>query len=97
MKKRNDAPIMQWKRHGVSEFVRLYIEEFNGRLFVHLRTWNVNDQGKLYPTKRGVTIPNEHLARLRKGLRKAERKLITGTSRADLRKRESAKAFWASE
>ena len=75
MNKKNDTPIMQWKRRGVSEFVRLYIEEFNGSSLVHLRIWNVNDQGALYPTKRGVTIPQEQLGPLRKALRKASKKL----------------------
>jgi hypothetical protein len=75
------ADFAAWKRHGVPDYVRLYIEKFRGRLVVHLRIWCANDKGELYPTKRGITVPHEQLAPLRLGLRKVEEQLATDTRR----------------
>jgi hypothetical protein len=76
-KKNGTVVITEWKQNK-REVGRLTIEEFDGREIVHLRVWALDKQGAPVPTKRGITIPPDQLARTRKGLRKVEKDLVGG-------------------
>jgi hypothetical protein len=67
--------LLEWRRRGAPEYVRLSMEKYEGRLLVHLRTYYVNDKGEAFPTVKGVTIPREQLSPLREALREAEKAL----------------------
>ena len=104
MKKKGDyimkknVPTILWegKIPDFSEYLRLYIQKFKGRLLVHLRIWIVNDNGELRPTKRGVTLPIEEIDVFRKGLRKAKKKLESDTSGANKRNTNGT-PWWAED
>jgi hypothetical protein len=53
------------------------VQEFEGRDVLHLRRHYTDKQGKLKPTPKGVTIPEEQIKPLRKALRKAVKELAT--------------------
>ena len=78
--KAKEIIFLQWKRSG-GEVVRLVAQEYKGKYFVHLRIF-YDKHGKLKPSQRGVTIPDEQLAQLRKALRKAK-KLTADTKPVD--------------
>jgi hypothetical protein len=78
-RKNGTVVITEWKRNK-HEVGRLTIEEFDGQKLVHLRVWALDKQGALVPTKRGITIPLDQLARTRKGLREVEKDLVGGPS-----------------
>lgn len=80
--KAKEIIFLQWKRSG-GEVVRLVAQEYKGKYFVHLRIFYLDKHGKLKPSQRGVTIPDEQLAQLRKALRKAKKELTADTKPVD--------------
>jgi hypothetical protein len=65
---------LQWDRGG-GEVARLMVQEYKGRLLVHLRIWSHGPGSKLYPTEHGLTIPYEQLTPLRTALRRVKDEL----------------------
>ena len=75
------AIFIEWPRNG-GEAVRLTMLEYKGQMSIDLRIYYRDQHGNLRPTKRGVRIPFEQLASLRKALRKVEEALAAESSRA---------------
>ena len=80
--KAKETIFLKWKRSG-SEVVRLVVQKFKGQDLLHLRCFYLDQNRKLKPSPRGVTISCEQLAPLRKALRKAEIKLAADTKPVD--------------
>jgi Transcriptional Coactivator p15 (PC4) len=51
------------------EIMRVSVENFKGRLLVHVRNWRHGANGELYPTPKGATITIDKLPRLLRALR----------------------------
>jgi hypothetical protein len=65
---------LEWNRSR-GEVTRLLRQEFNGQDILHLRNFYLDKDGNLKPTAKGVTIPHDQIAPLRKALRTAESEL----------------------
>jgi hypothetical protein len=52
---------------------RVEITEFNGRWYVNLRRWYINDDGELKPTPTGINVAIEHLPALNSLVRMAHK------------------------
>lgn len=61
----------EWNRSR-GEVTRLVRQKFNGHDLLHLRIFYLDKDGALKPTAKGVTIPHDEIAPLRKALRKAK-------------------------
>jgi hypothetical protein len=67
---------LEWNRSD-GDVTRLIRQEYNGHDLLHLRIFYLDKDGKLKPTTKGVTIPRDQIAPLRKALRKAKKELNT--------------------
>lgn len=85
--KANGTIFLEWKRSG-GEVARLVDQEYQGTYLLHLRIYYRDHHGKLKPSPRGVTIPDEQLAPLRKALRKVEKKLASDAKPEDKTKKK---------
>jgi hypothetical protein len=92
----------EWKRSR-GEVARLVRQKFNGQDMLHLRIFYLDKDGDLKPSGKGVTIPHDQIAPLRKGLRKVKEELNTiATDEAESAeakkksKREKKSSFGAS-
>src|SRR5690242_19293707 len=75
MNKESDGTVYhQWSR-GDGHIARLIHQEYNGHDLLHLRIFYLDKNGKLKPAAKGVTIPHDQIAPLRKALRKARKEL----------------------
>ena len=72
------APVVyhEWNRND-GKVTRLIRQQFKGIELLHLRNFYRDQHGNLKPTNKGVTIPHDQIAPLRKALRKAEEELVT--------------------
>lgn len=60
--------ISEWRRNA-REIIRISLGQYNDCHVVDIRTWVVDADGELQPTKTGITLAAErHLAALAKGL-----------------------------
>lgn len=71
---RGDAPVARW-RHSATQLAQVFISTFGGHLRVDLRFYIMGVEGKPRPTKKGISLRREELAKAYKALRKAERLL----------------------
>lgn len=64
-------------RKNESEEVRICLREYKGRTYVDLRIfYEAVDSGEYRPTKRGFTLDAAFLMELKRGIEKAEQKVI---------------------
>lgn len=47
------------------ETINVYLGEYAGRKYLHIREWYLDKDGEEKPTKKGVAIPIEKVAELR--------------------------------
>lgn len=50
------------------ETINVYLHEYAGRKYLHIREWYLDKDGEEKPTKKGVAIPIEKVAELRNAL-----------------------------
>ena len=77
MNKKSDRTVYHEWNCSDRDVTRLIRQEYNGHDFLHLRIFYLDKDGKLKPTAKGVTIPRDQIAPLRKALRKAKKELNT--------------------
>jgi Transcriptional Coactivator p15 (PC4) len=90
---------VEWNRND-GDVTRLIRQEYNGHDLLHLRIFYFDKDGKLKPTAKGVTIPHDQIAPLRKALRKAKKELNTNATdeaqpvRAKKKTKRDKKSAW---
>ncbi len=56
------------------EEVRFTVKEYKDRQYLDLRLWfQSSNDGRYYPTKKGLTLSLDYLGELKKGLERAEK------------------------
>jgi hypothetical protein len=86
----------EWNRSD-GDVTRLIRQEYNGHDLLHLRIFYLDKDGKLKPTAKGVTIPRDQIAPLGKALRKAEKKLATGSGQKIQPIKRKKKSSWGAD
>lgn len=52
------------------ETINVYIEEFAGKKYLHVREWYVDKDGSEKPSKKGVAVPLEKVEALLEAIKK---------------------------
>jgi len=86
----------EWHRRD-GEVTRLIRQQFKGHDLPHLRNFYRDQHGNLKPTSKGVTIPDEQIAPLREGLRRAQKTVVGSADDAGSAERPKTTAWWANE
>jgi hypothetical protein len=72
---RKPIKIAEWPRGCNGQVIRITLKSFKGHNVIDIRTWWMDQNGKVRATRKGLTVGISHTPKLAKGLRKAVRKL----------------------
>ena len=78
--KSNSDLVAQWKKNQY-EVVRVQLDTYRGRRVIDIRAWYRNDEGKLRPAPRGITLDIKHFPELAKAVKKIGKRLQTQNSK----------------
>jgi Transcriptional Coactivator p15 (PC4) len=85
-KSEGDKLILEWRANKAETF-RVMLRQLGSVLLVDFRRWFRDADGKLCPSKKGVSFKPADIKRLRKALRTARKKIEQRVSRSRPRKR----------
>jgi hypothetical protein len=66
--------IREWPRNSRGDLARIAIDRYEGRFIIDLRSWWRDSEGVLRPSRDGLSLSIEHLAKLADGVRAALRR-----------------------